>query len=153
MDGLNSNLPLACQARARYDAKEYKHSELTERIIAGFFDAYNELGHGFLESIYEEALVRVLRASGLGVERQAPLPVWFRGEKIGDFYADLIVNKAVILELKAIRALDSSHEAQLLNYLRATPIEIGLLLNFGPQPTVRRMAFSNDRKKISVNQR
>lgn len=153
MNNAGSNLPLANRARAQYDPEQYKHSALTERIIAGFYETYNELGYGFLESVYAAALVRVLRSYGLLVEEQVAVPVWFRKEKIGEFYADLIINRLAILELKAVRALDASHEAQLLNYLRETPIEVGLLLNFGPKPAVRRMAFSNDRKEISVTQR
>lgn len=135
------------------DPTGYLHSQLTEQIIAGFYETYNELGFGFLESLYEEALWRVLLGKGLLVQRQLSLPVYFRGEKISTFAADLVVSNSVIVELKAARVLEPSHEAQLLNYLRATPIEVGLLLNFGPRPVVRRMAFGNDRKTISVTQR
>lgn len=135
------------------DERGYLHSDLTEAIIGVFYEVYNELGHGFLESVYEEAMYRALLARELNVNRQVAVPVWFRGERIGEFYADLLVGHAVIVELKAARALDSSHEAQLLNYLRATEIEVGLLLIFGPKPVVRRLVFSNERKKISVLQR
>ncbi|HWP44997.1 MAG TPA: GxxExxY protein [Blastocatellia bacterium] len=124
----------------------FKHRELTERIIRGFYDVYNELGPGFLESVYQEALVIALAASGLRVERQVAIPVWFRGHQIGEFRADLLVDNAVILELKAARTIERSHEAQLLNYLRATDIEVGLVLNFGPQPQFKRFAFDNRRK-------
>jgi GxxExxY protein len=135
------------------DERRYLHSELTEQIIAVFYEVYNELGYGFLESVYEEAMYRALSSNGLRVVRQAPVPVWFRGEEIGDFRADLVVSDSVLIELKAARAFEPVHEAQLLNYLRATPIEVGLLLNFGPRPQIRRLAFSNERKKISVDQR
>ena len=135
------------------DRSKYLHSEITEQIIGGFYETYNELGHGFLESVYEEALFRVLREKGLRVGRQVPVAVWFRGEQIGQFFADMVVNGSVIIELKAVRVLEPAHEAQLLNYLRATSLEIGLLLNFGPRATVRRMAFSNDRKQICGDQR
>src|SRR5258708_17301508 len=95
----------------------------------------------------------VLRAKGIEVQCQTPVPVWFRGSKIGSYEADLVVAGVVLVELKACKVLDSSHEAQLLNYLRSTKIEVGLLLNFGPRPQVRRFAFENERKGISVHQR
>ena len=128
-----------------------KHSELTDKIIRAFYDVYNELGHGFLESTYAEAMVVALEASGLAVAREVPVPVWFRGQKIGQYYADLTVNATVLLELKAARTLEKAHEAQLLHYLRATEIEVGLLLNFGLRPQFRRMLFDNQRKKIREN--
>jgi GxxExxY protein len=128
-----------------------KHSDLTEKIIGVFYDVYNELGHGFLESTYAEALVVALEQSGLNVAREVPVPVWFRGRKVGQYYADLIVDGLVLLELKAARTLDSAHEAQLLHYLRATEVEVGLLLNFGLRPQFRRLLFDNERKKIREN--
>jgi GxxExxY protein len=128
-----------------------KHSELTEKIIGVFYDVYNELGHGFLESTYAEALVVTLEESGLTTAREVPVPVWFRGRRVGQYYADLIVDGVVLIELKAARALDSAHEAQLLHYLRATEVEVGLLLNFGLRPQFRRLLFDNDRKKIREN--
>lgn len=132
------------------DEHRYKYSELTEEVIGIFYEVYNELGQGFLEKVYEEAMAIALNAKGLDVEQQVAVPVWFRGAKIGSYEADLVVTGVVLLELKA---LDSSHESQLLNYLRSTEIEIGLLLNFGPRPQVRRFVFQNERKKISVHQR
>jgi GxxExxY protein len=128
-----------------------KHSELTEKIIGIFYDVYNELGHGFLESTYAEALVVALEESKLSTARQVPVPVWFRGRKVGQYYADLIVEGVILLELKAARTLESAHEAQLLHYLRATEIEVGLLLNFGTRPQFRRLLFDNERKKIREN--
>jgi GxxExxY protein len=128
-----------------------KHSEVTEKTIGIFYDVYNELGYGFLESTYAEALVMALEESGLGTAREVPVPVWFRGRKVGQYYADVIVGGVVLLELKASRALDSAHEAQLLHYLRATEIEVGLLLNFSLRPQFRRLLFDNERKKIREN--
>jgi GxxExxY protein len=128
-----------------------KHSELTEKVIGLFYDVYNELGHGFLESTYAEALVVALQESGLRTAREVPVPVWFRGRKVGQYYADLIVEDVVLLELKAARTLESAHEAQLLHYLRATEVEVGLLLNFGLRPQFRRLLFDNERKKIREN--
>lgn len=95
----------------------------------------------------------VLRSKGIEVQGEVPIPVWFKGAKIGHYEADLVVAGVVLGELKAGKALDSSHEAQLLNYLRSTELEVGLLLNFGPRPQVRRFAFENERKGISVHQR
>ena len=122
---------------------------MTETIIGVFFEVYNELGHGFLESVYEKAFEIALTARGLDVRRQIQVPVWFRGQKVGDFVADVLVNQLVLLELKAARSLDSSHEAQILNYLRATEIEVGLLFNFGVKPEFRRLAFDNSRKRVN----
>jgi GxxExxY protein len=126
---------------------EYEHAELTSRVIGAFYEVYNELGHGFLESVYRDAMALVLTAVGLRVDSEKPISVWFRGQVVGTFYADLIVESAVIVEAKGIRALDSAHEAQLLNYLRATDVEVGLLLNFGPKPQVKRFVFDNERKR------
>jgi GxxExxY protein len=128
-----------------------KHAELTDKIIGVFYDVYNELGHGFLESTYAEAMVVALEEAGLAATREVAVPVWFRGRKVGQYFADLLVNNVVLLELKAGRTLESAHEAQLLHYLRATEIEVGLLLNFGPRPQLRRLLFDNERKKIREN--
>lgn len=130
-----------------WDPENYKHQELTQVIIQVFYEVYNELGHGFLESVYQEAMLMALRQKGMTVEAERPLPVWFRGGKIGDFLPDLVVGNAVVAELKAARALEPIHEAQLLNYLRASELEVGLLLNFGPSPKVKRMVFANEKKK------
>jgi GxxExxY protein len=130
-----------------------KHSELTDKIIGVFYDVYNELGYGFLESTYGEALSVALEESGLSIARETSVPVWFRGKKVGQYYADMIVERLILLELKAARTLESAHEAQLLHYLRATDIEVGLLLNFGLRPQFRRLLFDNARKKIRENPR
>jgi GxxExxY protein len=127
--------------------EKLKYSDLTDKILGIFYEVYNELGFGFLESVCEEAMLMALEANGLKVERQGPIPVWFRGKKIGSFEADLIINDVVIIELNAVKAIDDAHIAQLLNYLRATEIEIGLVLNFGHKPEFRRKAFDNSRKK------
>ena len=135
------------------DKRGLKHKDLTERIIGVFFEVYNELGHGFLESVYEKSLEIGLVSVGLRVQRQVRVPVWFREQRVGDFAADMLIDDCVLLELKAARALDSSHEAQLLNYLRATQVEVGLLLNFGIKAEFKRMAFDNSRKQIRENPR
>lgn len=135
------------------DERRYKHAELTEQIIGVFYEVYKDLGIGFLERVYQEAMALVLRNKGIEVLCEVPVPVWFRGKKIGAYEADLVMGGVVLVELKAVKALDSSHEAQMLNYLRSTEIEVGLLLNFGARPQVRRFAFENERKGISVHQR
>lgn len=129
----------------------FKHGEITEKIIRVFFDVYNELGHGFLESVYEKSMEVALSSLQLKVCRQIEIPVWFRQHQVGDFSADMLVENCVLIELKAARALDSAHSAQLLNYLRATEIEVGLLLNFGLKPDFKRLIFDNPRKSIRGN--
>jgi GxxExxY protein len=115
-----------------------------------FFEAYNEFGGGLLESVYQQALRIALSQVGLRVEGEVPVPVHFRGEIIGNFRADLIVNDCVLLELKTVSALGREHEGQILHYLRATTMEVGLLLNFGPRPQFKRFILENDKKKIRV---
>jgi GxxExxY protein len=125
-----------------------KHEELTGKIIDVFYDVYNELGHGFLESVYENSMRLALTESRLLLPDKQPLLVHFRGVVVGTFEPDIIVEERVILELKSARAIDPAHEAQLLNYLRATTVEVGLLLNFGPKPEFKRMVFDNSRKRL-----
>ncbi len=128
--------------------EQFRHAELTQGIIGTFYEVYNELGHGFLESVYENSLCIALRAKGYEIHQQIAVPVSFRGQLVGDFHADLLVNKVVLLELKSCRSIDQAHMAQLLNYLKATEIEVGLLLNFGPRPEFKRVVFGNERKAI-----
>ena len=123
-----------------------KHRELTEKIIGIFFEAYNELGVGFLESVYANAMAIALRQAALEVEQERPIIVHFRGDVAGEFRTDLIVNGQVMCELKAASAIAPVFVAQLLNYLRATDIEVGLVLNFGPKPEFKRLAVRNSRK-------
>jgi GxxExxY protein len=107
---------------------------------------YNALGYGFLEAVYQNALMVTLRKRGHAVEVRQPVEVRFEGVIVGNYFADLIVNRQVIIELKSVETLCDAHEAQLLNYLRATDIEVGLLFNFGPKPQVKRKVFPNARK-------
>ena len=133
------------------DHQGFKHGDVTQRTIGVFFDVYNELGHGFLESVYAKSLELALNSTGLTARRKIEIPVTFRGHNVGEFEADMLVENCMLLELKTARALDSAHEAQLLNYLRATDIEVGLLLNFGLKPEFKRMIFDNPRKSIRGN--
>ncbi|MEW5938900.1 MAG: GxxExxY protein [Chloroflexota bacterium] len=126
---------------------DLKHKDITDKILHAFFKVvYPQLGYGFLEKVYENAMVIALTALGLKVQQQVKITVYFQGQIVGDYVADLLVNDLVIVELKAVNRLLLEHEAQLLNYLRATPYEVGLLLNFGPKPTFVRRAYDNDRK-------
>jgi GxxExxY protein len=125
---------------------KYQHADLTERIIAAFYTVYNSLGYGFLEKVYENALALEIRKAGHEVEQQYLIKVNYGGRVVGEYYADLVVDDSVIIEIKAVRQLLKEHEAQLSNYLKATPYEVGLLLNFGPKPEIRRKAYSNERK-------
>jgi GxxExxY protein len=123
-----------------------KHQEVTEKIIGVFYEVYNELGPGFLESVYEQAMLIALSQAGLHVAQQQPITVHFRGQVVGEFRADIVVNSVVIVELKASRAMESAYEAQIMHYLRATNVEIGLLMNFGPKPEFKRFIYDNERK-------
>jgi GxxExxY protein len=125
-----------------------QHEEITRAILKAFYKVYNTLGYGFLEKVYENALAHELTRAGLAVQQQMPIRVYYDGLSVGDYFADLVVEGKIIVELKAAEALRPEHEAQLLNYLKATEIEVGLLLNFGPEPTFARKIFTNDRKKI-----
>jgi GxxExxY protein len=118
------------------------HCDLTERILGVYYDVYNEIGHGFLESVYNNCMFIALTKTGLSVRREVPVPVYFRGQDVGQFKADLVVEGCVLVELKAVQNLDRSHEAQVMNYLRATELEVGLLLNFGsPKPQFQENRF------------
>ncbi|MEM7116166.1 MAG: GxxExxY protein [Chloroflexota bacterium] len=123
-----------------------KHSEITRLILKAFYNVYNRLGYGFSERVYENALVIELVKLGLEVEQQKQLLVYYDGAVVGEFYADIVVNGLVILELKAAKKLIAEHEAQLLTYLKATEYEVGLLLNFGPEAKFKRRAMDNINK-------
>ena len=131
-----------------------KHAELTEKIIGVYYDVYNEIGPGFLESVYSNSMKIALQDAGLKVQREIQIPVWFRNQDVGQFRADLLVEGTILLELKAVQNLDRAHEAQGINYLRATELEVCLLLNFGAaKPQFRRLVLENSNKKIRVHPR
>jgi GxxExxY protein len=123
-----------------------KYADITEKIIGAYYKVYNQLGYGFLEKVYENALALELEKIGFKVEHQKKIVVYYDGHVVGDYFADLFVDDVIIVELKALRELSEEHEAQLLNYLKATPIEVGLLLNFGLEPAHKRKVFDNERK-------
>ena len=122
------------------------HKELTGSILKLFYEVYNELGHGFLEKVYQNALYTELKNNGFDVESQKQIKVYYKNVEVGEYYADLIVNDKVILELKATESITEAHEFQLLNYLKSKNIEVGLLLNFGKKPEFCRKVFQNYRK-------
>lgn len=125
----------------------YLHSDLTEIIIGCFYNVYNKLGFGFLEKVYEKALLIELIEAGLTAAAQVPIEVYYKEQKVGNYFADLLVNNKVIVELKAgDGVIIEEHELQLVNYLRATEIEVGLLLFFGKKPQFKRKLFTNDLK-------
>lgn len=129
---------------------QYKHSPLTKEIINAFYKVYNTLGYGFLEKVYERALAYELIKRGFQVEEQIPIKVYYEEVVVGEYFADLLVNRSVIIELKSVETLIEAHKAQLLNYLRATGIEVGLILNFGPKPQIGRRIYDTARHSGSL---
>lgn len=122
----------------------YKYSDITEKIIGAFYKVYNTLGYGFLEKVYVNALLIELRKIDLFCESQRQIKVYYEGQEVGFYFADVIVNNCVIIEAKAAEVLCEEHEFQLINYLKATEIEVGLLLNFGKTPECKRKVFSKN---------
>ena len=125
---------------------DIKHKELTDAVICCFYSVYNALGYGFLEKVYVNSLLHELTKRGISASAQYPIPVFYDKKLVGEYFADVVVENSLIVEIKAVRSILPEHEAQLLNYLKATDIEVGLLLNFGPKPEFRRKAFDNARK-------
>lgn len=133
------------------ESSKLLHADLTEKV---YYDVYNEVGHGFLESLYQNAMKIALTEASLLAQREVPVPVRFRGPEVGLYRADLLVQNGVLLERKAVTVLDGSHEVQLLHYLRAKEIEVGLLFNFGgTKPQLRRIMLENSNKKIRAHPR
>ena len=122
------------------------HKDLTDLILKTYYEVYNELGYGFLEKVYQNALYIELKNKGLDVVAQKKIKVYYKNIEVGDYYADLMINDTIILELKAADYIVEEFENQLLNYLRGTDCEVGLLLNFGKKPEFRRKVFENKRK-------
>ncbi len=125
---------------------ELLHKDLTDIILKTFYEVYNELGYGFLEKVYQNSLLIELRNKGLNVIPQKKIKVYYKGNEVGEYYADLIVEDKIVLELKAVEYVVEEFENQLLNYLRGTDCEVGLLLNFGKKPEFRRKIYDNKRK-------
>lgn len=128
---------------------QFKFQDITEKIIKAFYNVYNSLGYGFLERVYENAMMIELKSLNLNCEKQKQIKVFYKNENVGEYYADIIVEDKVIIELKAAEGIVDEHEHQLLNYLKATEIEVGLLLNFGKKPQFKRQIFENSFKNQS----
>ncbi|WP_396140622.1 GxxExxY protein [Flavobacterium sp.] len=129
------------------------HKSITDIILKVYYEVYNELGYGFLEKVYQNAMYFELKSLGYKVEAQKQIKVYFKQQLVGEYYSDLLVEDKVIVELKACDLLMNIHVAQIMNYLKATEIEVGLLLNFGEEPEFKRLIYTNDRKKNLNNQR
>lgn len=136
----------------KYFNGKHKYSKITDKIIKAYYNVYNSLGYGFLEKVYEKSLLIELQELGLESYSQHQIKVNYKNKEVGEYYADILVENCVILELKAAETLKSEHEAQLLNYLKATKYEVGLLLNFGTKPQVKRKVFNNEFKgRINID--
>ena len=123
--------------------EDYKYSDITSKVMKAFFKVYNSLGFGFLERVYENAMFIELNNMGLNVEKQKRLVVYYENQQIGNYFADFLIEEKVIIELKAVERLVEEHELQIINYLRATDLEVGLILNFGKKPEFKRKIFTN----------
>src|SRR5262245_26574973 len=127
----------------------FKHAEITNKIIKAYYTVYNKLGHGFLEKVYERAMLIEMKKMGMEVVNQYSIKVYYEVCQVGNYFSDLFVEGSVIVEIKVADGLIEEHEAQLVNYLKATEIEVGLLLNFGKTPLFRRKVFSNNYKTLT----
>jgi GxxExxY protein len=126
------------------------HKHITDKILRAFYNVYNTLGLGFLEKVYENALAIEMRGMGLRVAQQQQLKVYYHGQEVGDYRADLVVEGVVIIELKVADAIHEIFMAQLMNYLKATEIEVGVILNFGPEPKFRHLVWTDDRRRLGT---
>lgn len=129
------------------------HKKITDGILKAYYDVYNQLGYGFLEKVYQNAMYFELKSQGFKVEAQKQIKVYFKNQLVGEYYADLLIEDKVIVELKACEVLMNVHIAQIMNYLKATESEVGLLLNFGEEPEFKRIIYTNDRKNYKINLR
>ncbi len=128
--------------------KNFLHSDITDKLIKIFYKVYSKLGFGFLERVYENAMFIELQKTGLIIKRQSPIKVYYDDSQVGLYFADLLIDEKVIVELKAAEGLCEEHETQLINYLKATEIEVGILLNFGKKPEIRRKVFNDEFKNL-----
>ncbi|MFV7233943.1 GxxExxY protein [Flavobacterium sp. ZB4R12] len=126
----------------------FLHKSLSDSILKAYYEVYNELGYGFLEKVYQNAMYFELKSQGFKVEAQKQIKVYYKSQLVGEYFADLIIEDSITVELKACECLMDEHKAQLLNYLKATKVEIGILLNFGTTPEFKRLIYTNERKKI-----
>jgi GxxExxY protein len=127
------------------------HKEITDLIIKAFYKVYNILGYGFLEKVYRNAMFLELSNYGLRVQKEASVNVLYEGSLVGNYFADLVINDIVIIETKTATCIVEDHERQILNYLKGTDKEVGMLLNFGPRPSFKRKIFENNRKRLNYH--
>ncbi len=132
----------------QFKMTNFLHKKLSDSILKSYYEVYNNLGYGFLEKVYQNAMYLELKNQGYEVEAQKQIKVCYKEIVVGEYYADLLIENSIILELKACECLMDAHKAQLINYLKATDIEVGLLLNFGETPEFKRFIYTNDRKKL-----
>ena len=135
---------------SKREASSFPLSGLTNLIIGGMFEVYNILGSGFLESVYANALTVELRLRGLQVERHVTFEIFYRGMPVGRYVADLIVESQVVVETKVARAIEAAHRAQLLNYLRASGLDVGLVVNFGTSVQFKRVVCTSRRSTVTA---
>jgi len=133
-------------------ANNLLHKSITDSILKVYYDVYNGLGYGFLEKVYQNAMYFQLKSLGFKVEAQKQINVYFKGQLVGVYYADLVVEDVVIVELRTTELIMNIHVAQIINYLKANPVEVGMLLNFGEEPEFKRIIYTNDRKINLKNQ-
>jgi len=132
----------------KFSMTNFLHKKLSDSILKIYYEVYNNLGYGFLEKVYQNAMYLELKNQGYNVEPQKQIKVYYKEMVVGEYYADLLIDDTIILELKACECLMDAHKAQLINYLRATDIEIGMLLNFGETPEFKRFIYTHDRKNL-----
>ncbi len=128
----------------------FKHSDITGKVLKAYFNVYNKIGYGFYEKVYENALTIELKKMNLKCENQKPISVYYDDEIVGSYIADMIIEDKIVVELKAVEGIIEQHEIQLVNYLRATEMQVGLLLNFGTEPQYKRKVLSNEFKKHQI---
>ena len=134
------------RGKPKRELPNLKHARVTDIIIGVFYQVYGELGYGYLESVYRNALAIGLTAASLSLQREVPLTVYFQGQVVGTFRADFLVESVVLVEVKAVSTITDAHQAQLLNYLKCTDVEVGLILNFGERTSFKRLVFDKSRK-------
>jgi GxxExxY protein len=129
---------------------DFLYKDISDKLLKAFYNVYNTLGYGFLEKVYENSMFVELQKFGLKAEKQKHITVYYDEVQVGEYFADLIIEEIIIVELKAAESLCEEHEIQLINYLKATDIEVGFLINFGKKPEFRRKIFTNDRKSVQI---
>ena len=150
MDGNSRAQTNADTAQTNADKTNFLFGDLSQLIIGCFYRVYDRLGFGFLEVVYRNALAKEFKKAGIAFEREVSIDVWYDGDQIGHFRADFLIEGRIILEVKASQSLSDADRKQLLNYLRGSQVEVGMLLHFGPKPVHQRMVYSNSNKRVCL---